>query len=322
MSDNQFDTQFDTKFKNKFNYWNSVKNNVISTEKLSENKNGKSPAEQCAKACVDNADCKSWQWCKPGSGCAGCYLLNKETTTMTDKGHYAGTKEDSAMLLASDKYFNWKDVMYNQLQSGRTDTPNDCYNDCIKNKKCTAWEWCKPGHNCRGCYLFQNYSTLPDKYGDIEQDNKGKINPHAMVLPRTIAAEKEAKEAETAAKDIIIETEKETQSNMLEIQIGNTNRSISNLTNEIDNLKNASNSLNSGIKQSTNDIIAAQTQIETQIKDLEKKRNLLITRNRMLQLSQDRNLYKQKVIYTLIALVIVCFILIIIGYVGYRKLSA
>ena len=63
-----------------------------------------------------------------------------------------------------------------------------------------------------------------------------------------------------------------------------------------------------------------QNKLNKQIADLEQKRAVLITRNRMLQLSQDRNVYKQKVIYTLISLIIVCFVLIIIGYIGFKKL--
>ena len=44
-------------------------------------------------------------------------------------------------------------------------------------------------------------------------------------------------------------------------------------------------------------------------------RELLNVRDRMLQLSQEKNIYKQKVIYTLIALIIGVFLVMIVGYV-------
>ena len=54
----------------------------------------------------------------------------------------------------------------------------------------------------------------------------------------------------------------------------------------------------------------------TEIKDKEK---LLLTRSRMLQISQDRNAYKKQLIYTSIASAIAIFILIIVVYNIIRK---
>lgn len=60
------------------------------------------------------------------------------------------------------------------------------------------------------------------------------------------------------------------------------------------------------------------TEIRKQKDILKTKQNILTTRNRMLQLSQDINLYKQKVIYTLLSIIILCFIVILLGYSKYR----
>jgi hypothetical protein len=57
-----------------------------------------------------------------------------------------------------------------------------------------------------------------------------------------------------------------------------------------------------------------QRQIE-QIKEIEDKEKLILTRSRMLQISQDRNSYKKKVIYSLIALILFIFIGTIMTYV-------
>jgi hypothetical protein len=55
-------------------------------------------------------------------------------------------------------------------------------------------------------------------------------------------------------------------------------------------------------------------QIE-QLKEIEDKEKLILTRSRMLQISQDRNSYKKKVIYSLIALILFIFIGTIMTYV-------
>ena len=55
-------------------------------------------------------------------------------------------------------------------------------------------------------------------------------------------------------------------------------------------------------------------QIE-QLKEIEDKEKLILTLSRMLQISQDRNSYKKKVIYSLIALILFIFIGTIMTYV-------
>jgi len=59
-----------------------------------------------------------------------------------------------------------------------------------------------------------------------------------------------------------------------------------------------------------NDTLIEKQQIqESQMKEIENKARLLLTRSRMLQISQDRNSYKTKIIYTLLAILIVIFII-------------
>ena len=48
---------------------------------------------------------------------------------------------------------------------------------------------------------------------------------------------------------------------------------------------------------------------QNQIKEIKDKEKLLLTRSRMLQISQDRNSYKTKILYSLIAILIVIFII-------------
>jgi len=56
-----------------------------------------------------------------------------------------------------------------------------------------------------------------------------------------------------------------------------------------------------------------------QLKEIESKEKLLLTRSRMLQIAQDRNSYKKKIIYSLIALIFAIFIFTIVIYIFFRR---
>ena len=56
-----------------------------------------------------------------------------------------------------------------------------------------------------------------------------------------------------------------------------------------------------------------------QLKEIQDKEKLLLTRSRMLQIAQDRNSYKKKIIYSLLALIFGIFILTIVMYVLFKR---
>ena len=69
-----------------------------------------------------------------------------------------------------------------------------------------------------------------------------------------------------------------------------------------------------------NDELLRKQQIQiNQLKEIEDKEKLLLTRSRMLQISQDRNSYKKKIIYSLIAVIFLIFILTLVMYVLYTR---
>ena len=72
-----------------------------------------------------------------------------------------------------------------------------------------------------------------------------------------------------------------------------------------------------------NDQLYQKQQIQlNQLKEIEDKEKLLLTRSRMLQISQDRNAYKKKVIYSLIAVIFAIFIFTLVMYVLFiRKMG-
>jgi hypothetical protein len=72
-----------------------------------------------------------------------------------------------------------------------------------------------------------------------------------------------------------------------------------------------------------NDELINKQQIQiNQMKEIQEKEKLLLTRSRMLQISQDRNEYKKKIIYSLIAVIFAIFILTLVIYVLFVRKSA
>lgn len=59
-----------------------------------------------------------------------------------------------------------------------------------------------------------------------------------------------------------------------------------------------------------------------QMKEIQDKEKLLLTRSRMLQISQDRNSYKKKIIYSLLAVIFAIFILALVLYVLFTRKAA
>ena len=79
---------------------------------------------------------------------------------------------------------------------------------------------------------------------------------------------------------------------------------------------------NNDITQKNNELIQKQNIEMNQLREIQEKEKLLLTRSRMLQIAQDRNSYKKKIIYTLIALIFLIFIFTLALYVYFnRKVS-
>lgn len=108
--------------------------------------------------------------------------------------------------------------------------------------------------------------------------------------------------------------------------MSNTNSAENDKIDELDKINKEIDDVNISTQNlmTNNDIKSAETQHSLQeLKRIEKmlqdKRNILITRNRMLQLSQDRNIHKQRIVYTMLALIIACMTLVLVGYTAFSK---
>ena len=75
----------------------------------------------------------------------------------------------------------------------------------------------------------------------------------------------------------------------------------------------------SQIQQKNTELLSKQDIQISQLNEIEEKEKLLLTRSRMLQISQDRNSYKKKIIYTLIAIIFAIFIFTLLIYIFFKR---
>ena len=93
-------------------------------------------------------------------------------------------------------------------------------------------------------------------------------------------------------------------------QISDAREKINKLNSEVKTRHQQLQMMENELK-STNESLAKKViQQQQQDKDIENKKKLLLSRERMLQLSIEKNVYNRKIIYTYIA--IICFILILL----------
>ena len=101
-----------------------------------------------------------------------------------------------------------------------------------------------------------------------------------------------------------------------------TNAQLSSYGNTINSSVELQNQYIMEINNKNNELLSKQNVQIQQLKEIEDKEKLLLTRSRMLQIAQDRNSYKKKIIYTLLATIFLIFILTIVLYVYYvRKIG-
>ncbi len=91
----------------------------------------------------------------------------------------------------------------------------------------------------------------------------------------------------------------------------NINNTIASLDDNISNTYDAKN------------LVLAQKQLRQKEQEAEiaEKTQLVLTRSRMLQLAEERNMYKKKIIYTLLAVILLILIITLTTYVFFSKQS-
>lgn len=116
------------------------------------------------------------------------------------------------------------------------------------------------------------------------------------------------------------------KSGQLDTDIINTDASLSALKRLRDRLVNSIKKTKSEIQQQTQwinkkdqEIAQREEQIRRQEHEINYKKNLLITRDRMLELSQEKNVYKKKVIFTLLAVIFAIALLMALSFLYLRR---
>ena len=98
-----------------------------------------------------------------------------------------------------------------------------------------------------------------------------------------------------------------------------TNRNIDTIKSRINKTRMNIANQQLSIKDMDRELNGKNNQIFGQSSQIENKKKLIDTRNMMLQLSIDRNIYKKKVIYSLLAFIIAIFAIMIFGYAFFNK---
>lgn len=89
-----------------------------------------------------------------------------------------------------------------------------------------------------------------------------------------------------------------------------------NILSNADNILTEQNLL---LKQQNEQLNNKRLRNQIQLNAIEAKKNIINTRARMLQIAQENNVYKQKIIYTLVAFIFAVFIAILVMYTFYSK---
>jgi hypothetical protein len=102
----------------------------------------------------------------------------------------------------------------------------------------------------------------------------------------------------------------------------NESLSLSTAASTISSSQTVVNAALDELQQKNNELANKKNIQLDQLKEIEDKEKLLLTRSRMLQIAQDRNAYKKKIIYTLIAAIFIIFIFTLVTYVFFvRKIN-
>ena len=97
------------------------------------------------------------------------------------------------------------------------------------------------------------------------------------------------------------------------------NQDLQYIKKEILNTQAIINETSTLIEKKADTLDEKQKQVYGQTKEIEDKMRLLETRDKMLQLSIDRNFYKKKVIYSLFSVILAFVILMICFYAFFNK---
>ncbi len=95
--------------------------------------------------------------------------------------------------------------------------------------------------------------------------------------------------------------------------------SLQSAINQIGYTSTSGSGIQDDINAKNSELTEKQMRQAEQLKEIQEKNKLIITRSRMLQLSQEKNTYKKKIIYSLIAIIILILVITLSTYVYFKK---
>ena len=101
-------------------------------------------------------------------------------------------------------------------------------------------------------------------------------------------------------------------------QIEDTRAEISKINGEVQARQKQLSTIEAELKATNDSLSRKVEQQKEQDKDISNKRKLLVSRERMLQLSIEKNVYNRKIIYTYIAIICLVLVLLFSAYYYYK----
>jgi hypothetical protein len=155
--------------------------------------------------------------------------------------------------------------------------------------------------------------SLNDTSEQIENMNavelQRKIAQLKVILSQLIAYSS-SRGVDVPASEADVQTFEQQQEQM----INNLNSQISALRKRLEKVNGQINTQSAELKSGEQELSERQARILAQQREIDNKKKLVESRNRMLQLSIEKNVYKKKVIYSLISAIIAVLILMLLGY--------
>jgi chromosome segregation ATPase len=155
---------------------------------------------------------------------------------------------------------------------------------------------------------------MPNNFTLGNMDNQGLMNlknqcTNQIAVINSLIENREQTPDRTFQNEIV---EAQKKLNDLEIQSSLTQE-------EIDKINEIIEKQDIDINEANSSLLNKKTQLEQMNSHIHDKIKLIETRNRMLQVSIEKNNYKKKVIYTLISVIIAIIIIMLVAYVYFNK---
>ena len=101
-------------------------------------------------------------------------------------------------------------------------------------------------------------------------------------------------------------------------QIEDTRASVNSMARDVDIRNKRLSTIEQELENTNEDLEKKLEQQYRQNQDIDNKKKLLLSRERMLQLSIEKNIYNRKIIYTYVAIICLVLILLFSAYYYYR----